>query len=71
MLEIRLAGREYLAGTGKGKYSLADIKAFPWVKVHPYASIETLDEWPNLKAWLARCVAREASESGAKVGGFN
>ncbi|KAJ2931657.1 hypothetical protein H1R20_g5441, partial [Candolleomyces eurysporus] len=70
VLEIRLTGREYLAGAGKGKYSLADIKAFPWVKIHAHASIETLDEWPNLKAWLERCVAREASESGAKVGPF-
>ncbi|RXW25285.1 hypothetical protein EST38_g560 [Candolleomyces aberdarensis] len=70
-LEIRLTGREYLAGTGKGKYSLADIKTFPWVKTHQHACIETLDEWPNLKAGLERAVAREASESGAKVGGYD
>lgn len=33
VLEIRLSedgGRDYLAGQGKGKYSLADIKAAPW-----------------------------------------
>lgn len=30
VLEIRLSGRDYLAGEGNGKYSLADIKAFPW-----------------------------------------
>lgn len=30
VLEIRLSGRNYLAGEGSGKYSLADIKAFPW-----------------------------------------
>ncbi|KAF5331616.1 hypothetical protein D9611_007739 [Ephemerocybe angulata] len=69
VLNIRLNGRDYLAGDGKGKYSLADIKAFPWVKIHPLVtSIETLDEFPNVKAWLARCVAREASVSGAAVG---
>ncbi|KAJ2931658.1 hypothetical protein H1R20_g5440, partial [Candolleomyces eurysporus] len=71
VLEIRLTGREYLAGAGKGKYSLADIKTFPWVKTHQHACIETLDEWPNLKAWLEQALAREASESGAKVGGYN
>ena len=30
VLEIRLADRDYLAGPGKGKYSIADIKAFSW-----------------------------------------
>ncbi|TEB30194.1 glutathione S-transferase [Coprinellus micaceus] len=68
VLDIRLTGRNYLAGEGKGKYSLADIKTFPWVKFHGHASIETLDEFPNVKAWLDRCLAKEASETGAKVG---
>ena len=30
VLEDRLAGRDWLVGAGKGKYSIADIKAFPW-----------------------------------------
>ena len=30
VLEIRLANRDYLAGPGEGKYSIADIKAFCW-----------------------------------------
>ena len=30
VLEIRLANRDYLAGSGKGKYSIADVKAFCW-----------------------------------------
>lgn len=49
MLEIRLADRDYLAGPGRGKYSIADINVLPWIAVHGYSSIETLDEWPNLK----------------------
>ena len=38
VLEIQLSGkygegeREYLAGKGKGKYSVADMKTWPWVK---------------------------------------
>lgn len=30
VLELRLKDRDYLAGPGKGKYTIADIKAFPW-----------------------------------------
>lgn len=30
VLEIRLKERDWLAGAGRGKYSLADIKTFPW-----------------------------------------
>ena len=30
VLELRLADRDYLVGPGKGKFSIADIKAFPW-----------------------------------------
>lgn len=30
VIEIRLKDREYLAGPGKGTFSIADIKAHPW-----------------------------------------
>lgn len=33
VLEIRLKDREYLAGPGKGKYSLADFNAWTWYVV--------------------------------------
>ncbi|KXN83691.1 Disulfide-bond oxidoreductase YfcG [Leucoagaricus sp. SymC.cos] len=49
VLNIRLKDRDWLAGPGRGKYSLADIKAFPWVRRHAHANIETLDEFPRVK----------------------
>jgi glutathione S-transferase len=30
VLETRLKDRDYIAGTARGKYSLADISAFTW-----------------------------------------
>ena len=34
VLEIRLADRDWLAGPGKGSYSIADINVFPWYCAH-------------------------------------
>lgn len=30
VLELRLKDREYLVGPGKGKYTTADVKTWPW-----------------------------------------
>jgi len=30
VLQLRLGDRDFLAGGGKGRYSIADINAFPW-----------------------------------------
>jgi len=67
VLQIRLKDREYLAGPGKGTYSIADINALPWVRVHAYAGIDSLDEWPAVKAWVARAEARPAFMEGVNV----
>ncbi|KZV80947.1 glutathione S-transferase [Exidia glandulosa HHB12029] len=67
VLNTRLEGREYLAGSGKGKYTIADINAFPLVNVAPYSGINSYDEWPNLKVWLERIRARPAVQAGLSV----
>ncbi|KAF8634295.1 hypothetical protein AX17_004248 [Amanita inopinata Kibby_2008] len=50
VFEIRLKDRDYLVGPGRGHFTVADVKAWPWVNRHANATIETLDEWPNVKA---------------------
>lgn len=49
VLEIRLTDRDYLAGPGRGKYSIADMNVLPWIKIHGFTGIESLDQWPNVK----------------------
>ncbi|THH06807.1 hypothetical protein EW146_g9500 [Bondarzewia mesenterica] len=67
VLEIRLKDRDYLAGPGRGKYSLADMNAWPWVRLHDYAVSQTLDEWPHVKAWVEKIVARPGAQAGILV----
>ncbi|KIY73674.1 glutathione S-transferase [Cylindrobasidium torrendii FP15055 ss-10] len=66
VLNIRLSesGREYLAGN---KISLADFKAWPWVRIHKWTGLDGLDEWPALKAWFERIEARPAVKEGIAI----
>jgi len=67
VLNIRLEGREYLAGPGKGRVSVADLNVLPWVRRHQYAGIDNLDAVPNTKAWVERLLARPGVSAGLKV----
>ncbi|EMD40126.1 hypothetical protein CERSUDRAFT_81426 [Gelatoporia subvermispora B] len=67
VLDIRLTDRDWLAGPNRGKYTIADINAWPWVSRHAFTGIETLDEWPNVKAWVERCFERPAVRTGDQV----
>ncbi len=49
VIEIRLQDRDWLAGPGRGRYSIADLNVIPWIRFHKIAGIESLDEWPRLK----------------------
>jgi glutathione S-transferase len=49
VLNTRLEGREYLVGSELGKYTIADMNAYPWVSGAAYVGIPSFDEWPNLK----------------------
>lgn len=73
VLEIRLSGkytgepREYLAGHGKGKYSVADIGTWPWVKGWDFSgafSKEDMKEFPHLMKWIDRIAERPAVQKG-------
>jgi GST-like protein len=63
VLDRRLAGREWLAGD----YSIADVACWPWVVPHERQG-QSLDDFPNVKAWFERMKARPAVQRGFEVG---
>jgi glutathione S-transferase len=68
VLEIQLSGRhtgiekDYLAGSGRGRYSIADIVSFPWARAAKRLGIEeeALAKLPHLQKWINRIEEREA-----------
>lgn len=62
VMDRRLAGRDYLAGP----YSIADMAAWPWIL--PEGQGQTLDDFPNLKAWHAHVGERPAVKAGRAAG---
>lgn len=68
VLEDRLAGRltgltrHWLAGQGTGKYSAADIGAWPWVRSYRFCGITEaeMSRCPNLQQWILRIGERDA-----------
>ena len=72
VIEIHLSGkftgveREYLAGEGKGKYSVADIGTWPWVKGYEFSGFtkEELEKFPCLLRWIERIRDRPAVQRG-------
>ncbi|KAI0421898.1 glutathione S-transferase [Xylaria grammica] len=81
VLEIRLSGkfsagpRKYLAGKGRGKYSIADIKTWPWVNYWKGSGISKneMEAFPHLLSWIDRIAQRSAVQTatGPKYGPSN
>lgn len=62
VLEAQLQKTPFLAGD----YSIADIAAFPWVRLHDWAGV-TVDGLPAVQRWLAAIAARPAVQRGLAV----
>jgi GST-like protein len=59
VLDKRLRGRSFIAGD----YSIADIASYPWVMSWQKQG-QVLEDFPRIKAWLARVGAREGVQRG-------
>ncbi|GAW03445.1 glutathione S-transferase C-terminal-like protein [Lentinula edodes] len=69
VLDIRLnQDRDYLAGPGRGMYSIADMNVLPWLRIREYSGLDNLDEWPNVKRWCENTLSRDAWEVAGNVG---
>ncbi|KAF2031210.1 glutathione S-transferase II [Setomelanomma holmii] len=66
VLDAHLQDREYVAGSGRGRYSIVDIALFPFVEAIGVAGIE-LERYPNVLKWWERVSQREAVKKGMMV----
>lgn len=63
VMNKRLDGRDFLTGD----YSIADMACVGWVKPYERQG-QDLNDFPNLKAWFERMLARPAVARGLEVG---
>ena len=66
VLDRQLKDKDYLAGAGRGDYSIADIANWTWVRSYEWAGVE-IDDLPHLKAWIDRIAARPAAAKGVNI----
>jgi glutathione S-transferase len=66
VLDARLANRDYIAGPGRGKYSIADIAVWPFINSSIVTGIN-LGKFPSVYGWWKRTEERPAVRRGMKV----
>ncbi|KAK7426030.1 Glutathione S-transferase 2 [Neonectria magnoliae] len=66
VLDARLRDRDYVVGPDRGRYSIADIALLGWANGIERLAI-SLDQFPGVKAWLARVLDRPAVRRGLNV----
>lgn len=66
VLDRRLEGRDFIAGTGRGEYSITDMACFPWIARHDWQQID-LNDFPNVRDWYVRIAARPAVQRGYQI----
>ncbi|HUL57208.1 MAG TPA: glutathione binding-like protein [Usitatibacter sp.] len=57
VLNKRLAGRDFIVGK---QYTIADMASYPWI--NPERQGQDIDEFPNLKRWLAAIRSRPGTQ---------
>jgi GSH-dependent disulfide-bond oxidoreductase len=68
-LERRLAERDFVAGAGRGEYSIADMAIWPWISRFEWQEVD-LAAYPAVRDWYLRIAARPAVQRGYQVPKF-
>lgn len=69
VLDRRLEGRDFIAGEGRGEYSIADMSCWPWVSRFEWQGVD-LGAFPNVRDWYVRIAGRDAVQRGYSVPKF-
>ena len=69
VLNERLEGRDYIAGDGRGMYSIADMACWPWISRFEWQEVD-LNDFPNVRDWYLRIAERPAVQKGYSVPKF-
>lgn len=66
VLNGRLENRDFVSGSGTGKYSIADMAIWPWISRFEWQEID-LSDYPNVRDWYVRIAERPAVQTGYNV----
>lgn len=66
VLNTRLKERDYVAGAGRGAYTIADMAIFPWIARFEWQEVD-LTAFPNVRDWYLRIAERPAVQKGYQV----
>ena len=66
VLNKRLEGRDYIAGAGRGEYSIVDMATWPWISRFDWQQID-LSDYANVRDWYVRIAERPAVQCGYQV----
>ncbi|PPQ81001.1 hypothetical protein CVT26_003680 [Gymnopilus dilepis] len=61
---LKKGDKDFILGD---KFTLADIKTFPWVRRGSRLGIDFASEFPTIKAWIDRIEARPDVQEGLKI----
>jgi GST-like protein len=66
VLERRLEDRKYIAGSGNGEYTIADMAVWPWISRFEWQQID-LNEYPRVRDWYLHIADRPAVQRGYHI----
>jgi len=69
VLDRRLEGRDFIAGPGRGEYTIADIACWPWISRFEWHRLN-MHDYPNVRDWYVKLAARPAVQKGYVVPRF-